>query len=327
MPKSCIVCSAVASLDLELQYCAQCQSALYCSKACQRKDWKKQHKKICKLLNVGHGDMQVRHEIYARRQRELKDVFEEIEQSLDEDMKRFFKLFEESTFEGSRAAALEMNEIARRQTKNDQKLLLFQSLRFLIRSSKSEMLSWRNSPLLVLLQFFDPNVLFGNAAASFTPLHRLADLADPFDFSTHVNQLILAKQLIEYGATVNPLVGLCRMSPLHKACYSYSVTNLDFIEFLLKSGADPNAQDQHGMTPLMYPRYLAPGAAKFLLSWPTTDVNITSQAGESFPVGVRSTITTLSNQIALPNTLDQIQHQFLLQQWRDIEDMLVERGR
>jgi hypothetical protein len=58
MPKSgCIICRAVASQDVLFQYCAACQSALYCSKACQRKDWKKQHKKVYKLLNVGHGDM------------------------------------------------------------------------------------------------------------------------------------------------------------------------------------------------------------------------------------------------------------------------------
>jgi hypothetical protein len=51
MPKSCIVCRAVASQDILLQYCDACQSALYCSKACQRKDWRKQqHKQICKLF-------------------------------------------------------------------------------------------------------------------------------------------------------------------------------------------------------------------------------------------------------------------------------------
>ena len=105
------------------------------------------------------------------------------------------------------------------------------------------------------------------------------------------------------------------------------MTNLDFIELLLKSGADPNAQDEHGMTPLMYTSHLAPGAAKFLLNWTTTDVNITSLAGESFPMGVRSTITTISDRIALPDNPDRVQHEFLLQQWRDIEAMLVERDR
>jgi hypothetical protein len=31
----------------------------------------------------------------------------------------------------------------------------------------------------------------------------MADLADPSNFSTHENQLILAKQLIEHGANGN----------------------------------------------------------------------------------------------------------------------------
>jgi hypothetical protein len=88
MPKSCIICSAVASPDILLQYCAQCQSALYCSRACQREDWKKQHKKICKLVNVGHGDMQIRSESHASQQAALKEAFEEGERNLDEDMNR-----------------------------------------------------------------------------------------------------------------------------------------------------------------------------------------------------------------------------------------------
>jgi hypothetical protein len=105
MAKSCIVCSAEASPDLQLHYCAQCQSALYCSKACQRKDWTKQHKKICKLLNVGHGDMQVRSDNHTRQSIDLKEQFEYGERQLDVSMKQFFKLFRESTFEGSQAAA------------------------------------------------------------------------------------------------------------------------------------------------------------------------------------------------------------------------------
>jgi hypothetical protein len=103
MPKSCIICSAVASPILELQYCAACQSARYCSRACQRIDWKRRHKGICKLLNVGHGDMQVRCEVHTSRSIKFKEQFETHQRRLDDDDKKFFKLFEESTFEGSRA--------------------------------------------------------------------------------------------------------------------------------------------------------------------------------------------------------------------------------
>jgi hypothetical protein len=221
MPKSCINCSAAASPGLKLQSCAQCQTALYCSKACQREDWKKKkHKQICKLLNVGHGDMQVWTEDHTSKQIWLKDVFEEDQRDIDEEMKRFFKLFQKSTQDGSRAAALEMKEIARRQTKH-QKGLFFHGLRLLIRSN-SEMLSWPTSPLLVLLQFLDPSVLSGDedtplqeGETSATPLHFLATLASPSDYSTHQNQLILAKQLIKHDADVNAVSIPRGTKPLH----------------------------------------------------------------------------------------------------------------
>jgi hypothetical protein len=102
-----------------------------------------------------------------------------------------------------------MKKIAKRLTKPAQKFLLFHILYFLARSDDSEMLTWPHSPLLVLLHFVDPNVLSGNedeplqeGESRETPLHDLALLADPFDYSTHENQLILAKQLVEHGATL-----------------------------------------------------------------------------------------------------------------------------
>jgi hypothetical protein len=189
------------------------------------------------------GDRQVRRNIHTSRRIELKKKVEIQKRSLDVDGKLFFKLFEESNLKGSRAAARKMKKIAKRQTKLRQKSLLIHSLYFLIRSSNSEMLSWPNSPLLVLFQFVDPSVLFGNEEMSVTLLHHFANLADPFDYSTHVNQLILAKQLIEHGANVNALSSPHGMSPLHSACHGDNVTNLDFVEFLLEEGADPNAQD------------------------------------------------------------------------------------
>jgi ankyrin repeat protein len=79
--------------------------------------------------------------------------------------------------------------------------------------------------------------------SSVTLLHNLADLADPSEFSTHVNQLILAKQHVEHGANVNALTSPGGLTPLHKACFSGNVINLDFVEYLLGEGADPNTQD------------------------------------------------------------------------------------
>jgi hypothetical protein len=326
MPMSCINCKALASLDHRLQYCAGCQSALYCSRACQKEDWKKQHKDICKLLNVGHGDMQVRIGAHTDLSLTLKRTIEEIRRRLDEDGKRFFALFEESTFEGSQAAARKMKKIAKRQTKHIQTCHFFHSLHILAHSD-SDMLSWPNSPLLVLLQFVDPNVLSGHEHQErFTPLHDLTDLADHSDYSTHENQLILAKQLIKHGANVNAVSRPEGETPLHNACWAIRMTNLDFIKLLLKKGADPHAQNHDGMTPLMSTKKFAPGAAKFLLNWPTTDPNITTQSGASFLASVRADVKYFSDQITRTDNPDRIQHQFLLRQWREIEVILVERG-
>jgi hypothetical protein len=269
--------------------------------------------------------MQIRTDYHTSYSLQLKELFEKDEQSLNDGVKRFFKLFQESTFEGSQATAQSMTKFAKRHTKLDKKVMLLRSVHFLVRSSNSEMLSWPNSPLLVMLQFVDPNELFGGGGTEATLLYMLADLADPVDYSTHVNQLILAKQLIEHGANVNGVSNLCRRTPLHEACFGNNVTNLDFVEYLLEVGADPNAQNYEGRTPLMYSMPNAPGAAKFLLNWPTTDANITNRFGESFLAGVRSLITAFSDKVALPDNPDRVQHQFAIQQWRDIEKMLVER--
>jgi hypothetical protein len=124
-----------------------------------------------------------------------------------------------------------MSKIAERQTKNYQKCLLFHSLIFLVRSD-SEMLSWPNSPLLVMLQFVDRNVLFGYDDAPLeegetreSPLQYVTDLANPFDYSTHEKQLILAKQLIDHGTNVNAISIPKVATPLHHACYAGNVTN------------------------------------------------------------------------------------------------------
>jgi hypothetical protein len=268
--------------------------------------------------------MQLRNDFHTGQSNARKEKFEMLERSHG-DVKRFFKLFEESTFEGSRAAAREMKKIAKQQTKEDQKFLLYRSLRFLARSD-SKMLSWPNSPVLVLLQLVDPNVFVGNEEVMVTPLHELADLADPSDYSTHEKQLTLAKQLIEHGANVNAASIPHGRTPLHNACHLSNVTNLDFVEYLLEAGADPNAQDDLGHTPLVYTIPDAPGAAKFLLKWPSTDINITTRSGESHLARVRKAVKYFSDAIAHPDQPDRVQHQFLIRQWHELEEMLVERG-
>jgi hypothetical protein len=155
--------------------------------------------------------MQVRNAGHTRRSIALKERFETEKRSLGEGGNGFFKLFEESTFEGSRAVARKMKQFAKGQSRGNQEFLLFHSLLFLVRYYDSEMLSWPNSPLLVLLQFVDPNVLSGDEDAPLQggetrvpPLNRLVDLVDPSNYSTYENQLILAKQLLKHAPTSTP---------------------------------------------------------------------------------------------------------------------------
>jgi hypothetical protein len=70
----------------------------------------------------------------------------------------------------------------------------------------------------------------------------------------------------------------------------------------------------------------APGAAKFLMNWPTTDVNTTARSGASFQVSVCCAVNYFSEEIARSDNPEHIQHQFLLLQWREIEEMLIEKG-
>jgi hypothetical protein len=75
---------------------------------------------------MGNGDRQVRTIVHTEKIMTLNEKYEDVERSLDEDDKRFFvNLFEESTFEGSQAAALEMKMIAKQKTKENQVVLLF----------------------------------------------------------------------------------------------------------------------------------------------------------------------------------------------------------
>jgi hypothetical protein len=126
MSKSCCLCSVVASEGVTFSYCAACQSVMYCSKICQKKDWKA-HKKICKSLNAGDGAMQVRDSQHLVNAAKAEEIFREMEHDSCEDGKRFFKLFKESTFEGSKAAARKKKKIINRLTKHKRKALFVHS--------------------------------------------------------------------------------------------------------------------------------------------------------------------------------------------------------
>jgi hypothetical protein len=104
------------------------------------------------------------------------------------------------------------------------------------------------------------------------------------------------------------------------------VTNLDLVELLLEEGADPNSQDHLGRTALRQTLTGAPSAAKCLLNWPSTDVNITTRSGASILAMVRQLIPRCYILATSPDNPDMVQEQIQLPQWREVEKMLVERG-
>ena len=142
--------------------------------------------------------------------------------------------------------------------------------------------------------------------------------------SCYTRQILLTKQLVEGGVLDVNVVMPEGTTALHYAC-SNSVINLELIEFLLQSGADPNAKNHAGNTPLMWTTDWAPGAAKVLIEWPTTDVNILSQAGNSMLAYVGITKQLFSG-MTDENPRRLVEDFFLLQQWLEVEEMLVERG-
>ena len=107
---------------------------------------------------------------------------------------------------------------------------------------------------------------------------------------------------------------------------------LDFIQLLLEKGANPNVQNIDGITPVMSAFPMAPGAATFLLERPTSpdiDIHMINRAGVTLLDMVHSAIGWVPDPAAASDPDDpdrQVKYAFLLQQWREIEKMLVERG-
>eukprot|EP00588_Corethron_pennatum_P023475 CAMPEP_0194340174 /NCGR_PEP_ID=MMETSP0171-20130528/85453_1 /TAXON_ID=218684 /ORGANISM="Corethron pennatum, Strain L29A3" /LENGTH=256 /DNA_ID=CAMNT_0039105019 /DNA_START=133 /DNA_END=903 /DNA_ORIENTATION=+ len=157
-------------------------------------------------------------------------------------------------------------------------------------------------------------------------LHKLAEGGNPLKERSLKNQVIIGRQLILAGCNVNARCGknLKKMTVLHKACHSSTHTNLEFIKLLLDSGADPNARNSFGETPIMYTLDFSAGAAKFLLQYSNrTDPNIFTSVGSSFLACLRKSIKARK---ARTNPSDKQRDRYLVQQLVDLEAMLVERG-
>jgi hypothetical protein len=271
--------------------------------------------------------MQVKHPDHGAAST-FSDVDVEAAMSCDgnKEFQAFFQFFKESTTRAaSKAAARKMKKFVR-QSNYPPDYFWFRSITLLLRAD-SKMLLWPSNPFIVLLEFVDPDLLWESQEKEddmrSTMLHWLAEAADPNDIKVQENQLILGRLLIRRGANVNSVTYPHSATPLFNACHSANTTNLDFIQLLLDNGANPNIQNFLGESPLMCTVQMAPSAAKLLMEWPTTDVNLTAKSGKCILAMVRNTIDFLTHGCSFPW---HPRNQFLCQQWRDIEKLLVAKG-
>jgi hypothetical protein len=326
MLMKCFICNVVESADFALSSCKVCRNVVYCSRVCQRENWK-EHKQICKSLVAGaSGSMQVKHSNHTARCTSTNGLYECLRNVLseDEDFTQLLKLFRESKPGGRTAAAHEMKQIALRQTEKRLHSWLLAALPELVHVDVDR-LTWPSSPLLVMLECMDSTALSVDNRHS-VYLAWLTELLYPDDHRAYVNQLIIAKQLVEHAVNVNDELWQSGTTPLHSACSSNVVTNLGFIYLLLENGANPNSRNQLGETPLMCAIKWAPGAAKVLIGWPMTNVNIVDESGRTVLDLVRMVIEELSDEVNSLENPRRAEDQFVLQQWREVEEMLMEKG-
>jgi hypothetical protein len=165
MLMKCFSCDSTESADFAFSSCKACRNIFYCSRVCQRENWK-EHKQICKSLIVGAaGSMQLKHSEQAARFALTIAKSERFRRLLNEteDLTQFFKHFQESKPGGKKAAASEMKQIARGQEQHQKDSWLLPILMELAHVDE-EKLTLPNSPLLVLLELLecmDPTALVG----------------------------------------------------------------------------------------------------------------------------------------------------------------------
>lgn len=97
----------------------------------------------------------------------------------------------------------------------------------------------------------DPNFLDGPAQ-----LHAL-------DFAAIHGRPEIADLLIAFGANMNAKDNHCGETPLHYAisfCQQASRIHLEIVQLLIDRGADVNATDSSGLTPLDYAKLYAPNS-------------------------------------------------------------------
>jgi hypothetical protein len=218
---SCQVCEKGEAEGLKLSFCNSCRSVSYCSRVCQKADWKT-HKVICKELNVGDAK-QIVSSSHRSNAKTVEDFAKRaLSEKCDPRERRFFDLFFESQVDTDHTEAVrKMKKILRKESRFNRQVILFRSL-YVLSPLPSEMLKLPTSPLKVVLQLVDASVMSGDDdGRDSTPLHYVAEMSDPSKEHTLENQCILAKQLIKAGANVNARAqrGLYKKTPLQSACW------------------------------------------------------------------------------------------------------------
>jgi len=314
------------SKGVELMTCLQCKSVCYCSKKCQRLDWKQGHKHLCPYLNVGDA-VQIctrNHTMYTMG----KSIFFEENYSHDPRQKKFFQLF----WDSCKVENLKSDKTISKMTRDMKRVLLrvprekkeelfFSSVITLIHDAPTEHLDLPTCPINILLPLIDPNSL-SNRNIVRAVLHSVAATSDPFDERLNQNVVVSARKLLAAGANVNASKESGETA-LHLACDGVTKSvNLDLIKLLLKAGADPNAKRvDTAETPLILAVAGCPSAAKFLLEYAgeKIDANATTTDGVSALGWLRFCVNHLSQ------TKSPVWKHHL-NQMEEVESLLVSRG-
>jgi hypothetical protein len=163
---------------------------VYCSRLVRGSDWKKYTSKSASFLTWVMEIGRCNHSILAEK---LMAQFEGDTHNLPEGVKRFFKLFQESTSSVEAGRRKEEEAMPNERTRRTVEVsVISQFVPFLGRLLQLGDAFVSNSPLLVMLQFVDPNVLFGDGE-NMLPAPPLGRSSRSQRIPIYVNQLIPAK--------------------------------------------------------------------------------------------------------------------------------------
>jgi hypothetical protein len=125
---SCQSCDKGEAEGLQLSFCnSSCRSVSYCSRACQKAD-RKDHKVICKKLNVGDAKQAVHvdHQSNAKR---LEEHAKRVLSECAPGMRRFFDLFFELQGDTDHTDTVrKMKKLLLRESGFNRQVMLFRSL-------------------------------------------------------------------------------------------------------------------------------------------------------------------------------------------------------